>query len=361
MSAIDLVLGVYSENKHLQDIVLIPGSEINQEPRMEVCTARRNPNCDLVIQHPSIHGFHFELEVDKVSRRVWVTNLTLMGKLSIAKIVIRPQCTDQFYPGEILKLEVIPSVSGQEEGSCDSKHQEAYVDGSTLRATQQLCEKIIEVIDRLQDKWKQDEIATGSTVENDTTAMRGPLLPRTFTPQCMVKPKEGGSGISESLLNSLQRAVTREIVTSLISDQGERVEEISGCTKKELVPTLWKGSKTLGLEDRPAEPKHRSIGTEKGQGQIIQEDNLLQAWGQAQSKEGGSDTCLILAPLRTAEGLVESSRAEPTSGVSSSWAHRLPPDRLMSLLSDEVSLDRESREQQAATWRTAKDGCKPKE
>ncbi|KAF3783434.1 hypothetical protein EJ110_NYTH20563 [Nymphaea thermarum] len=289
MSAMDLVLGVYERDKHLQEIVLIPSSEINQEPRMEVWTAGRNPNCDLVIQHPSIHGFHFELEVDKVSRRVWVTNLMLMGKLSVAEIVIRPQCTEQFYPGDILK-------------SYDSKHQVPYVDSSAPQAMQRLCEKIIETIDRVQAKWKQDEIATSSTVEHDTTAMKEPLLPWSFTPQCIVKHKEGGNG-----------------------------------------------------------PKHSSMGSQKGHTRIIQEDNLLRVWGQAQSKEGGSGTCLILAPLRTAEGQAESSRAEPTSGVSSSWARRLPPDRLMSLLSGEVSLDRESSEQQAAAWRTAKDGCKPKE
>ncbi|KAF3780902.1 hypothetical protein EJ110_NYTH38148 [Nymphaea thermarum] len=74
-----------------------------------------------------------------------------------------------------------------------------------------------------------------------------------------------------------------------------------------------------------------------------------------------TDTCLILAPSRTAEGLAESSRVEPTSGMSSSWARRLPLDRLMSLLSGEVSLGRESHEQQAAAWRPAKDGRKPKE
>ncbi|KAF3787427.1 Polyprotein P3 [Nymphaea thermarum] len=74
-----------------------------------------------------------------------------------------------------------------------------------------------------------------------------------------------------------------------------------------------------------------------------------------------ADTCLILAPSRTAEGLAESSRVEPTSGMSSSWARRLSPDRLMSLLSGEVSLGKESREQQAAAWRPAKHGRKPKE
>ncbi|KAF3783439.1 FHA domain-containing protein [Nymphaea thermarum] len=161
MSAMDLVIGVYARNKHLQDIVLILGSQINQEPRMEVWMAGRNPNCDLVIQHRSIHGFHFELEVDKVSRRAWVTNLTLTGKLSVVEIVIRPQCIEQFYPGEILKvgdssrsfkLEVIPSVSSQEERSYDSKHHESYMDGSAPRAMQQLCEKIIETIDGLQAK-----------------------------------------------------------------------------------------------------------------------------------------------------------------------------------------------------------------
>ncbi|KAF3776656.1 FHA domain-containing protein [Nymphaea thermarum] len=354
----DLVLGIYERDKHLQDIVLIPSSEINQGPRMEVWTAGRNPNCDMVFQHPSIHGFHFELEVDKVSRRVWVTNLTLMRKLSVAEIVIRPQCTEQFYPGEILKvgdssqsfkLEVIPSVYGQEEESYDSKHQESYVDGSAPHATLQLCEKIIETIDRLQTKWKQDEIATGSTVEHDTTAMKEPLLPRSFTPQCMVKPKEGGNGTSENLLNSLQRKAMRETVTSSISDQGEQVEEILGCTKKELVPTPWKEG-----------PTHSSMGSQKGHTRIIQEDNLIRAWGQAWSKEGGSDTCLILAPSRTAEGLAVSARAEPTSSVSSSWARRLPPDRLMSLLPGEVSLGRESREQQATAWCTVKDGRKPK-
>ncbi|KAF3772603.1 Polyprotein P3 [Nymphaea thermarum] len=62
-----------------------------------------------------------------------------------------------------------------------------------------------------------------------------------------------------------------------------------------------------------------------------------------------------------ASGLAVSARAELTSGVSSNWARRLPPDRLISLLSGEVSLGKESREQQAAAWRTAKDGRKPKE
>ncbi|KAF3792079.1 Serine/threonine-protein kinase [Nymphaea thermarum] len=71
--------------------------------------------------------------------------------------------------------------------------------------------KIIEAIDRLQAKWKQDEIATCSKVEQDTTTMKEPLLPRSFTPQCMVKPKEGGNGTSESLLNRLQRKAMREI------------------------------------------------------------------------------------------------------------------------------------------------------
>ncbi|KAF3795105.1 FHA domain-containing protein [Nymphaea thermarum] len=168
MSAMDLVLGVHARDKHLQNIVLILGLEINQEPRMEVWTVGRNPNCDLVFQHPSIHGFHFELEVDKVSRRVWVTNLTLIGKLSVARIVIRPQCTQQFYPCKILKvgdsnrsfkLEVIPSVSGQEEGSHDSKHQEPYEENLEARAMQQLCEETIEAINGLQAKWKQAEIA----------------------------------------------------------------------------------------------------------------------------------------------------------------------------------------------------------
>ncbi|KAF3778104.1 FHA domain-containing protein [Nymphaea thermarum] len=160
MSAMDLVLGVYARNKHLQDIVLILGSEINQERRMEVWTAGRNPNCGLVIQHPSIRGFHFELEVDKVKRRVWVTNLTLIGKLSVAEILIRPQFTEQFYPGDILKvgdsnwsfkLEVIPSVSGQEEASTKSrmwtvrchKQRSSFVRKSLRLSTQQLCEKII--------------------------------------------------------------------------------------------------------------------------------------------------------------------------------------------------------------------------
>ncbi|KAF3787426.1 FHA domain-containing protein [Nymphaea thermarum] len=368
MSAVDLVLGIYETDKHLQDIVLIPSSEINQEPRMEVFTAGRNPKCDLVFQHPSIHGFHFELEIDKGSRRIWVTNVTLTGKLSVAGYSIKPQQTVRIYSGEVLQvgnssrslvLEEIPSSPHQEDGEHDhaqkggyDSKQESYVDGSAPPTMQQLCEKMIEAIDRLQAKieaidrlqakWKQDEIATGSTVEHDTTVMKEPLLPRSFTPQCMVKPKEGGNGTSESLMNNLQRKALREIVTRSISDQREQVEAIPGCTKKKLVPTTWNGG-----------PKHSSMGSQK--------DNLTRAWGQARSKEGGTDTCLILAPSRTAEGLAESSRVEPTSGMSSSWARRLSLDRLMSLLSGEVSLGKESREQQAAAWRPAKDGRKPKE
>ncbi|KAF3774865.1 hypothetical protein EJ110_NYTH52109 [Nymphaea thermarum] len=365
-SAMDLVLGVYARDEHLRDIVLIPDSDINQGLRVEVRTAGSFTDCDLVFQHPSIHGFHIELEIDKGSRRVWVTNVTLTGKLSVAGYSIKPQQTVRIYPGEVLQvgnsnrslvLEEIPSSLDQKDGEhdheqkggYDSKHQESYVDGSAPPAMQQLCEKIIEAIDRLQAKWNQDEIATGSKVEHDTTAMKEPLLPRSFTPQCMVKPKEGGNGTPESLLNSLQRKAMREIVTSSISDQGEQVEAIPGCTKKKLVPTAWNGG-----------PKQSSMGSQKGYGQIIEEDNLTRAWGQARSKEGGTDTCLILEPSRTAEGLAESSRVEPTSGVSNSWARRLPPDRLMSLMPGEVSLRRESREQQAAAWRTAKDGRKPK-
>ncbi|KAF3777811.1 hypothetical protein EJ110_NYTH45005 [Nymphaea thermarum] len=360
MSAMDLVLAVYETDKHLHDIVLIPGSDINQGPRVEVWTAGRFTDCDLVFQHPSIHGFHFELEIDKESRRIWVTNVTLTGKLSVAGYSIKPQQTVRIYPGEVLQvgnlsrslvLEETPSSPDQEDGRHDHEQkggydskQESYVDGSAPPTMQQFCEKIIEAIDRLQAKWKQDEIATsskvehdttamkepllprsftpqcmvkpkegeiatGSKVEHDTTAMKEPLLPRSFTPQCMVKPKEGGNGTSESLLNSLQRKAMREIVTSSISDQGEQVEAIPGYTKKKLVPTTWNGG-----------PKHSSMGSQKGYGQIIEEDNLTRAWGQARSKEGGIDTCLILAPSRTAEGLAESSRVEPTSGVSSSWA-----------------------------------------
>ncbi|KAF3780901.1 hypothetical protein EJ110_NYTH38146 [Nymphaea thermarum] len=368
----DLVLGVYARSEHLRDILLIPDSDINQGPRVVVWTAGSFTDCDLVFQHPSIHGFHFVLEIDKGSRRIWVTNVTLTGKLSVAGYSIKPQQTVRIYQGEVLQvgnssrslvLEGIPSSPNQEDGEHDhaqkggyDSKQESNVDGSAPPTMQQLCEKMIETLDRmqtewntLQAKWKQDETATGSTVEHDTTALKEPLLPRSFT-QCMVKPKEGGNGTSESLLNSLQMKAMREIVTSSISDQGEQVEAIPGCTKKKLVPTTWNGG-----------PKHSSMGSQKGYGQIIEEDNLIRAWGQARSKEGGTDTCLILAPSRTAEGLAESSRVEPTSGVSSSWARRLPPDRLMSLLSGEVSLGRESREQQAAAWRPAKDGRKPKE
>ncbi|KAF3771562.1 hypothetical protein EJ110_NYTH60176 [Nymphaea thermarum] len=54
------------------------------------------------------------------------------------------------------------------------------------------------------------------------------------------------------------------------------------------------------------------------------------------------------------------TRAEPTSGMSSSWARRLPPKRPMFSLPCEVSLDGERREQQAVALHTAKNGRKPK-
>ncbi|KAF3773432.1 hypothetical protein EJ110_NYTH55277 [Nymphaea thermarum] len=68
-------------------------SGINQGPRVEVWTAGRFTDCHLVFQHLSIHGFHFELEIDKGSRRVWVTNVSLTRKRSVAWYSIRPQQT----------------------------------------------------------------------------------------------------------------------------------------------------------------------------------------------------------------------------------------------------------------------------
>ncbi|KAF3778330.1 putative LRR receptor-like serine/threonine-protein kinase [Nymphaea thermarum] len=113
MSAMDLVIGVYTRDKHLQDIVLIPGSEINQGPRVEVWTAGRFMDCDLVFQHPSIQGFHFELEIDKGSWQVWVTNVSLTAKLSVARI--------QFGPTQIERSDCRPAPK-ENPGSAPAPH-----------------------------------------------------------------------------------------------------------------------------------------------------------------------------------------------------------------------------------------------
>ncbi|KAF3783214.1 FHA domain-containing protein [Nymphaea thermarum] len=100
----DLVLGIYEKGKHHKDITLVRGTELRRGPRMMVIKARTSPKCDLMFQHPSIHEYHFEFKIDKDSRKMWVTNVTRNGVLSVATTVIRPQETVRVYPGDTLRV-----------------------------------------------------------------------------------------------------------------------------------------------------------------------------------------------------------------------------------------------------------------
>ncbi|KAF3792591.1 FHA domain-containing protein [Nymphaea thermarum] len=100
----DIVLGIYERGKHLHNVALWRGAEMGKGPRNESLIAGRNLDCDRVFRHPSIHGSHFEIGIDKVRRKMWVTNTTQNGRLSVSKEVIVPKQTMQIYPGDILKI-----------------------------------------------------------------------------------------------------------------------------------------------------------------------------------------------------------------------------------------------------------------
>ncbi|KAF3777635.1 Carboxyvinyl-carboxyphosphonate phosphorylmutase [Nymphaea thermarum] len=83
----DQVLSVCLHGKCLQDMMLLSASETEEDPHTVILEVGRSLNGDLPFFHPSIHDHHFEMKIDKVSRKIYVTTA---AKLSVSGYKVRP-------------------------------------------------------------------------------------------------------------------------------------------------------------------------------------------------------------------------------------------------------------------------------
>ncbi|KAF3786902.1 hypothetical protein EJ110_NYTH12762 [Nymphaea thermarum] len=96
----DIFLSTYINEVCVKREWLVRGAKWDQYSEWISIKVGSDSHCDVVTPHPSVEGWHFELEMDKKTRRMWIINMTDTNRLLVARARMEPYSKRRIFLGE---------------------------------------------------------------------------------------------------------------------------------------------------------------------------------------------------------------------------------------------------------------------
>ncbi|KAF3783192.1 FHA domain-containing protein [Nymphaea thermarum] len=100
------VFTVFKNGAHVKNIILSrpPVSEAERSQEDVIMMVGRHPDCDIVLEHPSISRYHLQLKINESSKKLWVTDQSSVHGTMVSGRKMTPQVSVQVEEGDVLKL-----------------------------------------------------------------------------------------------------------------------------------------------------------------------------------------------------------------------------------------------------------------
>ncbi|KAF3777560.1 hypothetical protein EJ110_NYTH42173 [Nymphaea thermarum] len=110
----DIFLSTYEEGICVKREWLVRGAKWDQYPEWVFIKVGSDSHSDVVIPHPSVEGWHLELELDRETHRMWIANMTETDKVIVTGYKMEPYSKRRIFLGEHFQVGNLKSTMALE-------------------------------------------------------------------------------------------------------------------------------------------------------------------------------------------------------------------------------------------------------